>query len=172
MEPLPHVRLKENQNVWNIVFSVFFVFVLLVLLALLYAQYGYFPNTISLFDFILIILASFRLTRLVVYDKITRFFRELFVKKKESVRDGVTVVEITPHTQGFLGTFYDLLHCPWCVGMWSALVVTYAYYAFAWSWFVILFFAIAGVASFIQITANAIGWKAESLKHSHLRNLN
>jgi hypothetical protein len=50
--------------------------------------------------------------------------------------------------------------------MWSALIGTLAYYAFPWAWFVVLFLAIAGVSSFVQIIANAIGWYAENLKHT------
>jgi hypothetical protein len=35
---------------------------------------------------------------------------------------------------------------------------------FPWAWFVIFFLALAGVGSFIQLAANAVGWKAENLK--------
>jgi hypothetical protein len=162
--PKTKMRLKEDQNLWNFLFAVFFVVVLVAALIELNWMYEGFPNTVSLFDVILIILASFRITRLIVYDKVTRFFREWFVEKREVIIESKTYVEIIPYTSGFRATLHELLNCPWCIGMWAALITTFAYFAFDWSWFVILFLAIAGVASFIQILANLIGWKAENLK--------
>ena len=164
MSSTPNIRLKEDQNLWNFIFAVFFVVVLITALIMLYVMRGGFPKTIPLFDVILIILASFRITRLVVYDKVTRFFREWFVQKKELVKNGKKYIEATPYTHGFRATLHELLNCPWCIGMWAALVTTFAYFAYPWSWFVILFLSVAGVASFVQILANLIGWKAENLK--------
>ncbi|MBA3788817.1 DUF1360 domain-containing protein [Patescibacteria group bacterium] len=162
-------RPKEDQNFWNFVFSIFFVLVLFCSLAFLYITRERLPSSISFFDVLLLILASFRITRLVVYDKVTRFFREWFVQKKEVSREGKSWVEIIPYTHGLRGTLHELVNCPWCIGMWSALIVTFSYFEFTWSWFIILFLAVAGVSSFVQIVANMIGWKAENLKHEALQ---
>jgi hypothetical protein len=168
MSTTPHIRLKEDQNLWNFIFSLFFLLVIFISLMILAARPQGFPSSISLFDVILLVLAAFRITRLVVYDKVTRFFREWFVQKKELQRDGKTYVEIIPYTHGIRATLHELLNCPWCIGMWAALIVTFFYFECPWSWYVILFMAVAGVSSFIQITANGIGWKAENLKHEAL----
>ena len=130
---------------------------------LLWGRHGTFPHAIPLFDAFLLALASFRLTRLFVYDKIMRWFRELFVSKREFTKDGVTWVEMLP-AGGILRTGHDLLGCPWCIGFWSALVVTFLYFTFSWAWIVILFLAVAGAGSAMTITANAVGWTAENLK--------
>jgi hypothetical protein len=158
-------RPHEDQNVWNFVFSLFFVAVLAGILWAIYQRWGSFPTSMSVFDAILMALASFRITRLVVYDKITRFFREWFVSKRVVVLDdGQTMVEISTVASGFRSTIHDLLACPWCIGMWSSLIICGAYFLFPWAWFIILFLALAGAGSFVQITANMIGWKAEGLK--------
>ena len=99
------------------------------------------------FDAVMIALATFRITRLVVYDKIMRWFRDLF-----------------ENGAGPLHTIRDLLQCPWCIGIWASLSVVFVYFVFTWGWFVVFFLAMAGAGSMLQIVANLIGWKAEILK--------
>ncbi|HYF12843.1 MAG TPA: DUF1360 domain-containing protein [Candidatus Paceibacterota bacterium] len=157
-------RLKEDQNFWNVVFSVFFLLVLVFALWSLYRARGSFPTFIPVFDAVMLSFASFRITRLIVYDKITRFFRELFVHRREVVHDGKTYVELTPYENGVLHTMNDLLQCPWCIGLWAGLIATYAYFMFPWAWFVLLFLALSGLGSLLQLIGNLIGWRAENLK--------
>ena len=125
---------------------------------------GGFLVSVPPFDALLMALATFRITRLIVYDKITRWFRELFADSREFTEGGVTYVEIKPFSSGFRHTIHDLLECPWCIGIWSALVVVFFYFIYPWAWSVIFFLALAGAGSLIQIWANGIGWKAENLK--------
>lgn len=125
---------------------------------------GGFLTSVTLFDAIMMTFAAFRITRLVVYDKITRWFRELFVSKRDVERDGKQWVEIVPLERGFRHTIYDLLQCPWCIGIWSALVVVFCYFIFDWAWSVIFFLALAGASTLLQLLANSFGWKAENYK--------
>lgn len=136
-----------QENFWNFLFSVFFVLVLVAAMWGLQLLRGSLPSSVPVFDAILMALATFRVTRLIVYDKIAQWFRHLF-----------------EYENGFFHTVRDLLHCPWCIGIWAALVIVFAYFAFDWAWFLILFLALAGLGSIFQVTANAIGWKAETLK--------
>lgn len=157
-------RLKESQNLWNFLLSLVFLCALIFALWEVWGEHGDFPHAVSIFDAVLMAFAAFRLTRLVVYDKIMRWFRELFVQKHEFEKGGEMWIELVPYKSGLLATLHDLLGCPWCVGFWSALIIAFVYYIFAWSWFVIFFLALAGAGSLIQLAANAIGWKAENLK--------
>jgi hypothetical protein len=157
-------RPKDDQNYWNIIFSVFFFCVVVVALWRLYSNFNTFPDGIAVFDAILLAFAAFRLTRLVVYDKITRFFREWFVEARDITHEGKTYVELRPIGHGFKHTIHDLLNCPWCVGLWAGLIVSYVYFMYPWGWFVILFLAISGVGSLLQLWANSMGWRAENLK--------
>lgn len=159
-------RPKEDQNIWNFIFSVFFIAVLGAAVWTINEQTGIYPFYISVFDALLLSLAAFRITRLLVYDKIARWFRELFAAKRYYEEGGVQYVEVRPYGSGFLHTVHDLLQCPWCIGVWSALIVTFCYFMFPWAWFVILFLAVAGLGSLLQVSANLIGWKAEQLKRT------
>ncbi len=157
-------RKKEDQNTWNFLLSVLFGGALVVALSIIMMARGGFPRSVPLFDFFLMAGAAFRITRLVVYDKITRFFREWFVIKKTHTRPDGVWVELIEFERGVRRTIHDLLGCPWCVGVWSALVVVFVYFVFDWGWLAILFLAIAGAGSVFQIVSNMIGWLAENSK--------
>ena len=140
---------SDGQNFWNFIFSLFFIVVLVFALWLMKAVRGGYLSSVPPFDALLMALASFRITRLVVYDKITRWFRDLFNTHDKS---------------GIRYTIHDLLSCPWCIGFWSALVIVLAYFIFPWAWSVIFFLAVAGAGSLIQLYANQLGWHAENTK--------
>ena len=125
---------------------------------------GGFLVSVPPFDALLMSLAAFRITRLIVYDKITRWLRELFADTREYDEGGVRFVDIKPFGSGLRHTIHDLLSCPWCIGFWSSLIIMFCYFIFPWAWSVIFFLAIAGAGSLIQLWANVLGWKAENLK--------
>lgn len=156
--------MKDDQGVWNFLFTVFFAGVFLELGYILY-QMGRLPIGISLFDSLLVTLATFRVTRLFVYDKITQFIRDWFLDKEVAVTDrGEVLVIRTKAASGPRRTLHELLACPWCFGMWSALFVAFFYFLTPLFWFPIFVLAVAGVASLVQLLANMIGWRAENLK--------
>lgn len=159
------VRPKDDQHFWNFIFSLIFALLLTGSIWYLYKIYGGTPWAISLADFALISLAIFRITRLVVYDRITQFLRDMFLKSQELLGDdGILYIERTPYRGGPLRTISDLLSCPWCTGMWASLVVVFCYYTIPFAWYVLLVLAIAGVGNALQLIANMIGWRAENLK--------
>ena len=147
-------------------FSGFFLVVAVGMIYSLYRINGELPTTIPVFDLILITLATFRLTRLFVYDKITRFLRDTFQHVEETYsQEGVTYVTKVERTSGPLRTAYELLICPWCFSIWAALFVLYGYFiATELFWLPILILAISGVATAVQILVNMIGWTAENKK--------
>lgn len=155
----------DDQNLWNFIYSLFFATFFVVLMIVLYRVHGRLPTSIALFDLVLIVLATFRLIRLFVYDKITRFIRDLFVEHKEVYSDqGVTYVERIEYARGPRRTASDLLACPWCFGVWSGLMVTFFYFLTPLAWYPILVLAISSVATLLQLLANLIGWSAENGK--------
>ena len=149
-----------DQYFWNIVFSIFFLTLVVLGIIILDTEATKSLEEVTVMDMVLISLATFRLIRLFVYDKITAFFREQFYDV-EVVRKQVRLVK---PERGPKRTILDLLLCPWCLGVWAGAVVTFFYFLTPLSHFPVLFLALAGVASFIQILINMIGWKAEQLK--------
>ena len=140
----PHSR---DQQVWNAVLMAVLVFLFFVLSSIVWSVRGYLPYEIPAFDFILLCLATFRAIRLVAYDKIFLFVRDYFERSEK----------------GFKRAMFNLLQCPWCVGIWIALGLTFGYFVFPVAWYFILLLALAGVGSFLQIIVNLLGWRAEQI---------
>ncbi len=156
---------SDDQNLWNFIYSLLFGALFFVLMSVLYYVHGGLPTAISFFDAALIALASFRLIRLFVYDKIMRFVRDCFLKKEELYTpEGVTYFKAEPYSTGPRRTASDLLSCPWCFGVWAGLMVTFFYFLTPLAWFPIFVLAISGVATLFQLTANLVGWSAENGK--------
>ncbi len=137
--------LKDDQNFWNALYSIGFTILALALVAITYSVNGGLPRSIDFFDAVLLSLATFRLVRLFVYDKVTAWIRAMFNDAVDGPRK----------------TLADLLGCPWCFGVWAALGLVFVYFVFPVAWYFILILAIAGVGSFLQLLSNLIGWKAE-----------
>lgn len=102
--------------------------------------------------FMLLAFAVFRLTRLIVFDKITEPFRSLFLDDVEvKGEDGTVTTYVKPKEGAIRGFFGELLSCYWCTGIWCTI------FLFCLYWFyptiaspLILVLAIAGVAAIIE----------------------
>lgn len=150
-----------DQYFWNIIFGALFAAFLVSGTIILEDNPTAALHDISVFEFIILALATFRLTRLFVYDKITAFFREQFYNARV-LKTGVVLEK--PST-GPRRTLADLMSCPWCFGMWAATVVVFFYALTPYAWYPILILAISALGSLMQIFSNMIGWKAEGLKN-------
>lgn len=74
-------------------------------------------------SFILLILASYRFTHLIVFDKITEFIRNPFMRRKQiaDAKGNVKTKKVPKSNFGYL------LNCYWCAGVWSAIIITLGY---------------------------------------------
>lgn len=144
--------MQPNQNeqyLWNFVYSLIFVGLIISGAYAIFIKFQGLPTMIKPFDFLLIVLATYRAVRLFVYDKVTKFIREPLAKIEK----------------GPLKTMYELMICPWCFGMWAGFFIIFFYYYFyQFFWFVILALAVSALGTFMQLLSNMIGWKAEVLK--------
>jgi hypothetical protein len=141
---------KEDQF-WNIVFAI--VFAALAVGGLWYlSRSGELPLEIGVFDFFILTLAVFRVTRLLTRDTILQFFRNWFFDGVviRQIEEGERTVVFEPSKREFHRTVGALLGCPWCTGIWVSLVSVFVFFAFPSSWMVFLLLAIAGLASLVQ----------------------
>lgn len=76
------------------------------------------------FSFILLGFATFRLTRLLVYDNITHAIRAPFHDVREVRQaDGTIEQVLIVKGSGIRAFMGELLSCHWCTGMWCALLL-------------------------------------------------
>lgn len=151
-----------DQYFWNFVFGLFFLVLVILGAIILESESRVSLAELTLLDFTLMTLASWRLTRLFVYDSITKWFREQFYDVKK-VGKGYTLEK---PKFGARRTIADLLTCPWCFGMWAGTSVVFFYLLTPYAVYIALFLSISAVASLLQITSNLIGNKAEQAREA------
>jgi hypothetical protein len=152
-----------DQYFWNFVFSVFFG-VLVIMGAIILQSESRIPfSELTLTDYVLITLASWRVVRLFVYDAITKFIREQFL---DIAKVGRGYELVKPKT-GPRRTLADLLSCPWCLGVWATATVTFFYLLTPYAIFPVVILALSAVATFLQLLSNMVGHKAEQLKNQN-----
>lgn len=154
-----------DQYFWNIVFSTFFVILLVLFVIILETESRIPLNELALVDYVLITLASWRLTRLFVYDHITKFLREQFLDAKKVGRG----YRLEKPKTGPRRTLADLFSCPWCFGVWSATIISFVYLLTPYAVYPVIILSIAAVATLLQLFANVVGHKAEELKERNER---
>ncbi|SFD43970.1 Protein of unknown function [Lentibacillus persicus] len=97
----------------------------------------------SWMTFTMLILASYRLTHLVVFDKITEFIRKPFLTKKKTSNNETKTVPKS--NVGYL------LTCYWCAGIWSAIFLGLIYLLIPdIAQYVIFILAIAGGQAILE----------------------
>ena len=159
--------MQDDQAGWQFFFSMLFVGLVALCLGVL-VRLGELPTSIAFFDAALIALATFRLTRLFVYDRITRWVRDLTVDKEvvsEAPLSSVTIRQ--PVIAGPRRTLHELVTCPWCFGVWAGALVVFCYLLTEYAFYPVLLLAVSAVATYLQLLANLTGHKAEQLKHEH-----
>jgi len=144
--------LPKDQAFWNGLFSMLFGGLFLFLFWGLTDGLDNFTwlYLITTMDVVIISLATFRIIRLVSYDKIFAFVRHWFLVRQE---DGT----YKKQGGGPRRTVAELLECVWCTGLWASLFVTALYFADGIGRFAVLILAIAAVGSFMQIFSQMIG---------------
>lgn len=144
--------IPKDQGLWNAVFALLF----LVLFAASFwwltdgFETVYWFYTLSAFDITLIALATFRLIRLLSYDKIFTFVRNAFLTRQP---DGTYKKE----GGGPRRTVAELLECLWCTGLWAALAAVVLYLSGILGQFLVLVLAIAALGSLLQNLSHMLG---------------
>ncbi|WP_226577011.1 DUF1360 domain-containing protein [Halobacillus litoralis] len=107
---------------------------------------------LSVFEFVLLGLASFRLTRLIVRDYIMEWLRRPFFTVEVITNDDGDEEEWM-EPKGFIG---EGLSCQWCVGVWSAMIMLFFYIIVPYGEWLVLVLALAGLQSMIYAWTNRL----------------
>ena len=150
-----------DQYFWNIVFLLLFGAFFTSSVIILEGNPQAALHSITPFEFIILSLATFRLTRLVVHDRITAFFREQFYNAR-SLKSGIILEK---PKSGARRTLADLFSCQWCFSMWAGAVIIFSYELTPYAWYPILMLALSGVSALFQCIATYIGSKADMARH-------
>lgn len=86
------------------------------------------------FTLFILALGTYRLTDIIVYEKVSEPFRMLFMK--EVVHGDKK--EIRPYITGFRGFLAILLNCNSCTGVWVAMLTVYAFILFPYPTLIVM----------------------------------
>lgn len=119
---------------------------------------GFFLNVESTFFMFLLALASFRLTRLIVFDRITSFMRTPFLDQVEETNENGEIEEyIIIKGKGLRAWIGELLSCYWCTGIWVTTLLYVLFIMFPKVGEpVLLILGIAGLAGILEATLQKI----------------
>jgi hypothetical protein len=139
-----------RQKFWNFLATIVYI-VFIVLLGYALKRKNIDIKQIRIWEVFVLALATYRLTRILVFDKIFKFFRD-FIRANSQLQAIYVVKEI--------------LGCPWCAGVWVALFNVVIYFLVPYGNLFVYLLAIAGIASFFVIFVNYFGLSVEEKQHT------
>lgn len=103
-------------------------------------------------------LSVFRITRLIVFDKIMEPFRRpFFTEIEEKDEQGKVEIYLIPKEKGIRHWIGELLSCYWCTGFWVSLFLTLLYMTHSVVGDIFIFiFAVAAVGSLIEVIVSKV----------------
>ena len=140
----------RDHHIWNPLFILFFAFLTVAVFVWIARDPSFVSNlfALSAFDFIVMSLATFRLIRLVTFDKVTYFFRVMFL-------DVFGDTAAKP-AAGFRRAVSELIECIWCTGTWAALVVLALWFSSLFGIFAVYLLAISALGAVFQNLSHLI----------------
>ena len=139
----------RQEKSWNFLATLFFM-AAIILLGYSMEKTGKKIEDVRILDLSMMMLATYRLTRILVFDKIFKLFRD-FIRSRSRLY--------------MFHVIREIITCPWCAGVWVGLVIITLFYFVPYGKLFIYLLAISGVASFFVVFINNIGLSTEEKQH-------
>ncbi|HEX9018485.1 MAG TPA: DUF1360 domain-containing protein [Anaerolineaceae bacterium] len=118
---------------------------------------------LSAMDLTLLAFSTYRLGRLIAYDRVMEPFRKFFTNTVPDVTGAGESVD--PKGEGFQQAIGQLMCCPICAGTWVAALLTYGLYLFPGPARVFLTMTTAiGVAELLGAATEALSWTGQQAR--------
>ncbi len=141
-------RKHQAFNFW----SVFVFFGAITLVGYFLKREGVDIRDLTMKEAVLVILASYRMTRILVFEKIFKYFRDA-MKKRENLY--------------VIGTIHSMITCPWCAGVWVTLIIIVFYFLIPYGDLLVYVLALAGLASMVILLSNLLHMFTERRQRIH-----
>jgi Protein of unknown function (DUF1360) len=147
------MKSERKHQAWNF-WSAFVFFGAVVLVGYLLGKKGVDIERMTFKEATVIVLASYRMTRILVFEKIFKYFRDV-LKRREDLY--------------LIGTLSSIITCPWCAGVWVTLVIIVFYYLVPFGTVLVYVLALAGVASMVILISNLLHMWTDRKQRIHQR---
>ena len=142
---------ERKHQAWN--FWSAFVFLSAVgLVGFLLRKKGVAIEEMTFKEALFIILASYRMTRILVFERIFKYFRDV-LKRREDLY--------------VIGTIHAMITCPWCAGVWVTLIIIVLYFLVPFGVLLVYVLALAGLASMMILVSNLLHMYTERRQRIH-----
>jgi hypothetical protein len=145
------MRNEKKHQAWNF-WSAFVFLSAMVLVGYLLRIKGVDIEELTFKEALLIILASYRMTRILVFEKIFKYFRDV-LKNRENLY--------------VIGTVHSMITCPWCAGVWVTLIIIVLYFLVPYGVLLVYVLALAGLASMLILVSNLLHMYTERRQRIH-----
>jgi hypothetical protein len=142
---------ERKHQAWNF-WSAFVFLGAVILVGYLLKQKGVDMTELTFKEALLIVLASTRMTRILVFEKILKHFRDA-LKKRENLY--------------VIGTIHSMVTCPWCAGVWVTLFVIVLYFLVPYGTVLVYVLALAGLATVVILLSNLLHMFTERKQKIH-----
>ena len=142
---------ERKHQAWNFWSALVFLGAV-VLVGYLFKKEGVDIEELTFKQALLIILASYRMTRILVFEKIFKYFRDV-LKKRENLY--------------VIGTIHSMITCPWCAGVWVTLIIIVFYFMVPYGVLLVYVLALAGLASMVILVSNLLHMYTERRQRIH-----
>lgn len=139
------------------VFNFVSIFVFLIFLSgsiYLFQHIGFNIERISILDLVIITLATFRVIRMLMYEKVFGIIRYHINSRGEKM---------------FFKSLGNIVKCPWCIGVWAALFIFDLHYLIPYGLYLSYILAISGVASVMVVAVNNLNYKSDIYERERSR---
>ncbi len=142
---------ERKHQAWNF-WSAFVFFGAVLLVGHFLNRAGIDIRDLTMKEAVLVILATYRMTRILVFEKILKHFRDA-LKRRENLY--------------VIGTIHSMVTCPWCAGVWVTLIIIVFYYLVPYGALLVYVLALAGLASMVILVSNLLHMYTERRQRMH-----
>ncbi len=142
---------ERKHQAWNF-WSAFVFFGAILLVGHFLNREGIDIRELTMKEAVLVILASYRMTRILVFEKILKHFRDA-LKRRENLY--------------VIGTIHSMVTCPWCAGVWVTLIIIVFYFLVPYGALLVYVLALAGLASMVILLSNLLHMYTERRQRIH-----
>lgn len=142
---------EKKHQAWNF-WSAFVFFGAMILVGHLLKEKGVDITELTFKEGLIVVLATYRMTRILVFEKIFKYFRDV-LKRREDLY--------------VIGTLSSIITCPWCAGVWVTLVIIVFYFLVPYGVVLVYVLALAGVASLVILLSNLLHMYTEGKQRIH-----
>ena len=142
---------EGKHQAWNF-WSAFVFLGAVVLVGHFLNREGIDIRDLTMKEAVLVILASYRMTRILVFEKILKHFRDA-LKRRENLY--------------VIGTIHSMVTCPWCAGVWVTLIIIVFYFLVPYGALMVYVLALAGLASMVILVSNLLHMYTERRQRIH-----